>query len=527
MSGRLRRDLCWLFLLSLGVRLAVAVLVQRPGYMDTAYYAAGAERVGAGSGLSEPYLWHYLDEAAGLPHDAFLYWMPLPSLLAAPLAALWPGSFLALQMPFVALSALLPPVAFWLAWRLAERRRSAWAAGLFTLFSGFFFPYWTLPETFAPFALFGALALCLATRRSAEASGPGRRADLAVSMGTGGLIGLAHLTRPDGPLLLVVILGAVLLRSRPGADGRSRRLRQAIKEALLILSGYLAVMAPWFARNLAVAGTLLPTAGTKTLWLRSYDDIFCFGCDLSLGSYLEWGWGNILQSKLWALGLNLQRLLAENCLIVLFPFAVVGMIRLRRNRVFAMAGAYLLLALLFHSLAFTLPGPRGGFFHASSAALPMVFAAASEGLEAAVRWAGRRRRWQLEQAQRVFAAAAVIGAVGLSLYAAAIRLGAWRTADSVYSEIEDCLAAEGNEASVVMVNNPPAYWYHTGRSAVAVPNGDIEMTLAAAERYGASHLVLDENRPQLLVPLYDGRETDGHLELVCSLGRTIVFRVNQ
>ena len=99
MSRTRRRDMLWLFLLCLGVRLAVAAVIRRPGYMDTAYYAVGAMRLAEGEGLTEPYLWHYLDDPSGIPHPGFLYWMPLPSLLAAPFAILagrlLPGSFFA------------------------------------------------------------------------------------------------------------------------------------------------------------------------------------------------------------------------------------------------------------------------------------------------------------------------------------------------------------------------------------------------------------------------------------------------
>jgi len=523
MKTRFRRDVCTLFLLSLAVRLAVALLIDRPGYVDTAYYAAGAVRLAEGGGLAEPFVWNYLDSPEALPHAAFFYWMPLPSLLAAPFAVLWPGSFFALQLPFVLASAILPTIAFWLGWRLGGQRRTAWAAGMLTLFSGFFFPYWTIPETFSPFALFGSLALCAAALREQTAGYASRWAGIAVSVASGAFVGLAHLTRPDGPLLLIVVLGGTLLGSRQ-RNNRGGRLRSPAGEAILVSLGYLLVMAPWFARNLAVAGTLLPTAGTKTLWLRTYDDIFCFRCDVSAGSYLSWGWGNIVESKLVALGINLQRFVAEDCLVFLLLFVIVGLVRLRRNLVYSQASAYLVLALLFHSLGFTFPGQRGGFFHASAAALPMVFAAAAAGLDVAIQWVGARRRWRIRQARIVFAAAAISGAVALSAYAARARLGAWRTADAVFEEVERCIAGH-EEASAVMVNNPPAFWYQTGRGAVAVPNGGIDMLMAAAEVYGVSHVVLDENRPLPLAALYSGAESDSRLERVCECGSTVVYRV--
>lgn len=153
------RDLPILFTISLALRLLTAAFIPRPGYMDTAYYAAGARLLAQGKGFTEPFLWHYLDDPASLPHPGFLYWMPLPSILAAPFAV---GSFYAMQIPFAALSAALPLVSYRLACACTGSRRNGWLAGLITLFSGFFFPYWTLPETFAPFALLGSLSLWMA-----------------------------------------------------------------------------------------------------------------------------------------------------------------------------------------------------------------------------------------------------------------------------------------------------------------------------------------------------------------------------
>jgi hypothetical protein len=39
-----------------------------PGYMDAEYYYAGAIRLHEGYGFTQPFLWNYLDEPAGLPH---------------------------------------------------------------------------------------------------------------------------------------------------------------------------------------------------------------------------------------------------------------------------------------------------------------------------------------------------------------------------------------------------------------------------------------------------------------------------
>ncbi len=524
MSGA-RRDLLALFLLSLAVRLATAALIPRPGYMDTAYYAAGAVWLARGGGLTEPFIWNYLDSPAGLPHSGFLYWMPLPSLLAAPSAIFFPGSFFALQVPFALFSALLPPVAFALAWEITGRRRTAWVAGLLVLFSGFFFPYWPLPETFAPFALFGSLALWLAGRWRRGNN------DWLLVAGCSLLVGLAHLTRADGILLLPIVALAPLMSSQRHSMQHGIRNTEYVFRIACCVFGYLLVMVPWFIRNLILVGAPLSPAGAKTLWLTTYDDLFCYGCDLSPSSYLAWGWPNILHSKLWALGLNLERFLAEDCLIFLCPFVLIGLYRLRRHPAISLPCIYLLLAYLLHSLAFTFPGPRGGVFHASAAALPALMAAGAEGLEAAVGWAGRRRRWNLRQARGVFSAAAVGLAVALSLYIAAGKLPDWREADQAYQEIGRWMAGHGAQDARVMVANPPAFWYHTGLPAVVVPNGDVETALAAADRYGVGYCVLDRNRPAPLAELYAGTTTHPRLRPLAEWGeeeeRVVLFQVER
>jgi hypothetical protein len=541
-------DLLALFFLSLVIRTIVAAFIFHPGYMDSAYYAAGALRLAQGAGFSEPFIWNYLGDPVTIPHPGFLYWMPLPSLLAALPALAFPDSFFALQLPFVVLSALLPVVAYALALqatrhlaslgraaRATQGRGMAWGAGLLVLFSGFFFPYWTLPETFAPFALVGSLALWLAAGpapvRGDPKSGAGRWPLVGL------LAGLAHLTRADGILLFPVVALAPLVSTRRRGASISKTSNSSlalsvsplvVRHILLVLLGYLLALAPWFARNVGVVGTPLSPAGTKTIWLTNYDDLFCYDCDLSLSSYLAWGWEGILQTKLAALWINLQRFLAEECLVFLLPFIAIGVYRLRRCPAFALATAYLLLIYLAHSLVFTFPGWRGGFFHASGALLPFLYVAAVEGLDRAVHWGARRRRtWNYRQARAVFGLAAIAIAIALSGYVAGQKLPAWRTADVTYRRIDGWLSTQGVSNATIMTADPPAFWYHTQRPAVVVPNGDVTTLLTVCDRYGVDYVVLEVNHPSGLDALYDGRVASKRLTLATAFdqGRIKVWRV--
>src|SRR3989304_1472536 len=161
-----KRDLLVVLFIALGVRIALAWPQAQPGYMDAYYYTVGAQQLASGRGFTEPFIWNYLDDPYGLPRPSHQYWMPLPSILAAISMLIGGVNFRAAQLPFVLLSALLPVIAYGVAWQSSTRfaRRHAWAAALLAIFSGFFVPFWSLPETFAPFAVFGSLCLWAASQ---------------------------------------------------------------------------------------------------------------------------------------------------------------------------------------------------------------------------------------------------------------------------------------------------------------------------------------------------------------------------
>jgi hypothetical protein len=188
-----RWDYVLLFLLALLVRLLTALPVHHPGYMDAAYSYDIALNLVRGQGFVEPFVWNYLDDPSGLPHPSHLYWMPLPSALA------WVGlitlgqSYRAAQIPFAFTAALLPLVGYWVGVQATGRRRHGWLAGLLTLFSGFYVPFWSHTDNFAPFALVGSLSL-VAAWQAGRARGKGGNA-VGWALAAGALVGLAHLSR--------------------------------------------------------------------------------------------------------------------------------------------------------------------------------------------------------------------------------------------------------------------------------------------------------------------------------------------
>ena len=450
-----RRELWLIFGLALLVRVLAALPQTQPNYMDAAYYLVGGQRLAQGFGFNDPYVWNYLDQPIGLPHPSHLYWMPLPSIMVAISQAIFGVNYRAAQIPFVLLSAVLPVLAYLIAWRVSGERRHAWVAALLTIFSPYYLPYWGVPESFAPFAVFGALALYWA---SAESKWKW--------LAAGACVGLAHLSRADGVLLLLPVLLVQIRLHDP--SGRRRIFIPHPLSLIPILIGYCGVMLPWFMRNLSVIGAPLSTVGSQAIWLCNYDELFAYGKTFDLAHLLNCN--NLIGARVNGVTSGAVHWLAEAGMIFLAPLIVIGLWRERRARVFRAALWYALLLFVAMTLVFTFAGDRGGLFHSTGALLPFFYAAAPIGLDGAIGWiAERRRSWNAATARRVFSVAIVAYAVVLSFFIYRGRVigpdwndPVWNKADQVYAAIGQWLRDRGELNPIVMVNNPPSFTYQTG-----------------------------------------------------------------
>lgn len=291
----------------------------------------------------------------------------------------------------------------------------------------------------------------------------------------------------------------------------------ALRLTFYLLLGYLLLMSPWFVRNWQVAGTILPAAGSQTIWLTGYDELFGYGREFSPQTFLAQGPGPVLRGRWWALTINLQTVLAVWGMIFLAPLAAIGGWQLRRRPLLQLAGLYGLLLLGAMTVVFAFPGARGGLFHSGAALLPFIYAAASAGLETAVDWAAaRRQHWDSQAAKRVFGVSLVVMAVALSgfiYYNRVLKNDAWNSSDLQYATLAGWMASHDSEATV-MLNNPPAYRYHGGGLSVVVPNENLDVTLQVAQHYGVDYLILDRNHPAPLAAVYNQPLAQPGLDLV-------------
>jgi 4-amino-4-deoxy-L-arabinose transferase-like glycosyltransferase len=326
---------------------------------------------------------------------------------------------------------------------------------------------------------------------------------------------LAHLTRADGLLLLVVLLIVALW------PFGSFSWRHSLTAAAVGLAAYLLVMLPWFVRNMAEIGTPLPLGGTQAIWLRGYDELVNYPAGANARDFLNWGMDHILQSRWDALRSNFGTFIAVETWVIMSPFVLIGLWK-RRKTPFLLGLIFYAVGLhLVMTFVFAYPGYRGGLFHSSSALLPFWAILGLLGLDDTIDWMAKTRRWQRAQAQLVFNAALIVLVVVLSLSMFARRVADWNNNGAFYKT----LAADLPLDAVLMINDPAALYYHTTLAGVVIPNAEPEVVPEIAARYGVTHLVLDVNRTQPFNGLFMGQETRPFLRLYSQTDDVRVFEI--
>jgi hypothetical protein len=473
--------------------------VNAPAFTDAYYHLNGAARIATGLGLTEPYLWTYLGAPDRLPdsgvYPSHLYWMPLTSIIAAgglgaarllghpvlPFADY--TAYPAAQLPFTLLFAAAAVLAWVLGGRLAGTRRAAWVAGLLMLCSGFFARFWGTIDTFAPFAVFGA-GCVFAAGLMAERARDGRPVRPWLPLVVGGLAGLCHLTRNDGILLLGVGgLSAVWAWPRG-----QRTFGDAVYRASLVGLGYLLIMAPWWARNMVAVGVPLPTGGAQAVFYTEYNDLFTYPPTIDPARLLSGGAAAVWASRADAIVNNLGTFVAVQGQIVFAPLMLLGVWRTRRRPLTVLFALYALAVHGVMTLVFPFPGYRGGLLHSAAALMPFWCAYTVIGLDAALKWAARRRRWHFASAQRVFTAAALVYAAGLTGWLLVrTRVPAQTALPAPIAALQAALPADAR----VIINDPAAWYAHTGMGGTVLPNADAAILPVLAARHRLTHLVIE------------------------------------
>ena len=487
----------------------IYVVAPLPLYTDVYYHLNAANRLVSGQGLTDAYLWNYVNAPESLSGDwsvpSHQYWMPMPTLLAATGMALTgtPGSYPAAQIPFAAALWGVALAGYAAGARLGRSVFVAWLAGLLTLLSPFYALGWGAVDSTTPFALFGAGCLLLLGALAASARSDGRAGGWWLLAGA--LAALSHLSRPDGVLLLGVAALTVAIVAR-----RQRRWK-ALWLALPLLLGYGLVMLPWFLRNQQAFGAFLPAGGLQGMLYTQYDDLFAYPAAASLQSFLaEMGvagfittrWAALFGSDGGPISGNFGTFLAVEGMIFLAPLMLIGLVRRWRD---PFLWPFILAALAIHlvmTLVFPFAGFRGGLLHSAAALVPFWAALGVVGLGDVIAWVARRRRaWQPGTATHVFG----FGLLALALMLVAMlaaRGGRGPSADeqALYAALDAALPA----GERVFSADPAAVYFLTGRGGAVLPNSPPETLQQLAAHYETGYVLLQANGlPSGLVSLWD------------------------
>jgi len=515
------------------VALGVAALQDAPGYMDADYYFYGGQRLADGHEFTEMVLWNYLDDPNGLPHPSHTYWMPLTSIIAALGIMIFRflGDFNAAQAGFILIFAAIPPLTAALSMKIIGESRKAFFAGILALFSGYFLPVLTTTESFGLYMLLGGAFFLFVQLKF-------KRRFFVLGV----LSGLMHLTRADG-LIWLFIAGVVLLFDQQDefpngsilkGERSSPKFFMQIGE---ILIGYLIIMAGWYLRNLNLFGSLFPPGGGATLWMLNYDELFSYPA--SLLSFDRWwalGLGEIINARWKALGLNLLSGFAVQGIFIIGPIAFLGARKHRGSEAIKVGWIAWLLILGIMTIIFPDSGVRGGFFHSGAAFMPLLWAMVPEGLEVLSNWTVTKYNWEVKRISPFFHGVVVLLVIIISLWQVNSKLlrndptsqSVWSVEIREYSNLEERLLELGATSDdIVLVNNPPGYAHVSGRSAIVIPNGDVETLMMVVDRYKPRYVLLGINRPRGLNDLYQNPENLPRLTFLETVSDTHIFIVEE
>jgi len=530
-----KRKYLILFFVGLIVSFTTALLQRVPGYMDAEYYFAGGIQLAEGEGFYESFLWNYLDDPAGLPHPSHTYWMPLPSLIAAA-GMILTGSrtFLSARLLFILLAACVPLVTAQLAKELGQNDTNAILAGLLAVFPGFYVVYLTNTETFTLYMLLGSIFLWLAARNTVKL-----KSLFVKSFALGLVAGMMHQTRAEGliwllPAAIVVVYDLLKNGSAHSATRKTKTILRVAFCLLMLMTGYLLIMLPWYLRNLGFYGSLMSPGGSKTMWLTNYDQTFSYPAgELTPSNWITMGWRFHIAARWNAFIANMKNLLGVQGEIFLLPLMLLGIWRARKKPIIWLAGLIWLMILGLMTVVFPYSGARGGYLHSGAALQPLLWVLAVVGLDVFLAFGERIRNWDVRKAKPVFGSGLValsafltISIFYMRIYGGDIANPIWEKSWKEHVEIREAINQYDMDAeSLIMINNPPGYFVSTGIPAIVIPDGNLDTLTAVAERYGARYVVVQKDHVAGLSVLYESPGDVAGMRYVGNAGDAKLYEV--
>jgi hypothetical protein len=503
-----------LYGLALLVRLGLIAHYPDPAYPDSFYYVDVARSLLAGHGFSIDLIWIFPEVGGQIPADPVLpipsnaHWMPLASLVQLPFMALLGAVPWASALPFALIGATAAPLTWAMARDAGARATIAVGAGILVAIPVLTATFMVQPDNFS---LYQPLVLGALWMGARGLKGSPRSFVLA-----GLLAGIATLSRNDG-LLVLAALGMAFLwdrwrgwRAASASEAPLRRPVIPVWAAVSCVALFVAVMAPWWLRQLSVFGSLSPsTASGKVFFIRDIGEWNSITTPATLDHLLGMGIGPLLLSRIGGFIAAAMIYVTLVAGFVLAPFMVVGAWLRRRSIDFGPFFGYGFLLFAFSTIVSAIHVPGGTFIHSAVALAPHSYVLALEGIAAAVAWlAARRPTWNEASATRVFTGAAIVFAVGTAVFGTAFVHTAWAANRDRYLRVGDALTAAGAAPDDrVMSIDAAGTKYWTGHGGVVLVNDPLDTIHDVARAYDIRWLVLDrQDSVESVAPILDGAQ---------------------
>ncbi len=489
------------------VRLVLALTFPDPAYPDSYYYVDVARALAAGDGFNVDFIWIFgevgnrIPDVPVLPVPSNAHWLPLSSLIqAAFILVLGPTAF-ASALPLVIIGAFVAPLVYLIAGEAGCRREVRIGAALLAAAPGAGAVFMPQPENFAILQPLVAATLYLVAR--------GMKGHVRSYIAAGALVGVASLARNDG-IFLGLTTGLVFFLDR----GRALLSRGTIKPAIPFLAAvacfglYLLVMSPWWMRQIAVFGSISPTASSgSALWIRTMAEWNSLTAEPSLGKFLAQGIGPIVQTRVLGLVAAIGNFAVIIGSVVLVPFMLVGAWTRRHSRDFQPWFIHVVVVFLAAALIYPVHVPGGAFIHSAIGLSGHAYILALEGVLAGVGWiATRRRGWDVAKAGPIYVTALVLFVLALvPLYANAVHRNwdASRQQRLALDAALDHLGVGPDERLYSIDAAGMKYW--TGRGGIVTPDDPIETIEAVARAYHPRWLVIEKtDAARALAPILRG-----------------------
>ncbi len=472
---------CGLFGLAFLVRLVFALQLSFPPLDDPAYYIQAAKTFFSPRPLDfeVSIIWNFQPLFPNVRHPGFDFWMPLTSIAVAVSRLLFGPSYFAAQIPGLVAGSVLPLFAFYFSRRFLSLSLSL-GAGLLTVFNPLLVYQAALPDSSMLFAaLAGGAVLALGTL-SREAKGP--RPGTALAFGL--LVGLAYLARTPAVFLGLAWLGGMILNLKYKKPFYWREL-------VLILGGMFLLVGGWSLRNLWLFGFFTSPAGTQSIFLSDYLDLFNFKHPVSFNTWLEAGPGKILGVRIEALGSAWQNVL--NLLTPPSAFLGVGGLGwlAYREKEARTAASFSILLFLGLPLIFAEASLHGSFYHSAASLAPFLTAGEVFLLWEVVLWLRGKIFLKPKVILPALLGSLLILNFLLLFISANQAISLHQKEEELYSRISAWLLSHPGGA--VITNQPASLNYASGVPSIRLPaNEGLDSLKEVARLYQASYLILTE-----------------------------------